>query len=120
MVCGVDERWQLAVVAASRAGVVARLVFSTGTSARSLYATGLISESELAEYEEIPVERRAVWEQTDLLERSNLPPASGAGTPSRTRGSRITEPLHPGSSTTRPAATDHSRKRMVCRYRERV
>ena len=31
---------------------------------------GLISESELAEYDAVPVERRAVWEQADLLERS--------------------------------------------------
>ena len=80
MVRGVDKRWQRAVAAASRTGVVARLVFSTGTSARGLHSVGLISESELAEYEAIPMERRTVWEQTDLLERSRIRVlGSGAG-----------------------------------------
>ena len=72
MVREVDERWQRAVAAASGAGVVARLVFSTGISAQALFSGRLISESELAEYEAIPLERRAVWEQTDLLERSRI------------------------------------------------
>jgi len=55
------------------------LVFSTGASARDLRSIGLISESELGDYEAIPMERRAVWEQTDLLERSRLRVLQGGG-----------------------------------------
>jgi ribonuclease HII len=93
MVRGVDERWQRAVTATSRAGVVARLVFSTGTPARGLRSVGLISESELADYEAIPMERRAVWEQTDLLEKSRLRVLGGGG------DARTSDDRAPGVST---------------------
>jgi hypothetical protein len=67
-----DDRWTRAVRAAFEAGTVARLVFATGTPPRRLHSQGLISSEELEEYLHLPAEDRAVWEQSDLLERQRL------------------------------------------------